>query len=182
MSVRLCLKCNPCLCQVFCLSVAGGAQSSETIILFCFLLSGYINSTYSKTGYWFSILSVLLGSSILSLVNMEEDEGVLHSLPPPPHTSNTKRPGVSYDPEISMNYGSKVDKYLGGAGDLNGNFKGRQVEVGVGAVNSRNLSYSDPALLTSSQPPQVSRPSHSHTCSSLWQPHQAGGHNTGNTM
>ena len=121
--------------------------------MFSCLLSGYINSTYSKTGYWFSILSVLLGASILSLVNMEEDEGVLHSLPPPSLTSTTtKRPGVSYDPEISMNYGSKVDKYLGGAGDLNGNFKGRQLEVGVGTVQSRNLSYSDPALLTSSQP------------------------------
>ena len=170
--------------SVFSLSVSGGPQSWETLILFSFLLSGYINSTYSKTGYWFSILSVLLGTSILSLVNIEEDEGVLHSLPPP--SSHTKRPGVSYDPEISMNYGSKVDKYLGGGGDLNGNFKARQGEVGVvggvgGGVSSRTLSYSDPALLTSSQPPQVSRPSHSHTCSSLWQPHQAGGHNSGNT-
>ena len=143
--------------------------------MFASLLSGYINSTYSKTGYWFSILSVLLGASILSLVNIEEDEGVLHSLPPPSQASTTpKRTGVSYDPEISMNYGSKVDKYLGGAGDLNGNFKGRQVEVGVGAVNSRNLSYSDPALLTSSEPLRPPRPSHSHTCSSLWQQHQAG--------
>ena len=139
--------------------------------MFGFPVSGYINSTYSKTGYWFSILSVLLGASILSLVNMEEDEGVLHSLPPPSLTSTTtKRPGVSYDPEISMNYGSKVDKYLGGSGDLNGNFKGRQVE------SSRNLSYSDPALLTSSEPlrPSQSRPSHSQTCSSLWRQHQAG--------
>ena len=42
--------------------------------MFGFPVSGYINSTYSKTGYWFSILSVLLGASILSLVNMEEDE------------------------------------------------------------------------------------------------------------
>ena len=112
--------------------------------MFASLLSGYINSTYSKTGYWFSILSVLLGASILSLVNIEEDEGVLHSLPPPSHTSTTttKRTGVSYDPEISMNYGSKVDKYLGGAGDLNGNFKGRQVEVGVGVLGlSQNTDH-----------------------------------------
>ena len=133
MSVRLCLKCNPCRCQVFCLSVAGGAQSSETIILFCVLLSGYINSTYSKTGYWFSILSVLLATCILSLVNIEEEDGVLHSLPSLPSSSTasnlTKRTAVSYDPEISMNFGSKVDKYLGepagqgGSGDMNGNFK-----------------------------------------------------------
>ena len=114
-----------------------------------FLLSGYINSSYSKTGYWFSILSVLLATSILSLVNIEEDEGVLHSLPPLPasssHPSNlTKRSTVTYDPEISMNYGSKVDRYLGGggAGDMNGNFKLGQTD--------RKLSYSDPTLLNSS--------------------------------
>ena len=112
-----------------------------------FLLSGYINSSYSKTGYWFSILSVLLATSILSLVNIEEDEGVLHSLPPLPasssHPSNlTKRSTVTYDPEISMNYGSKVDRYLGGSGDMNGNFKLGQTD--------RKLSYSDPTLLNSS--------------------------------
>ena len=114
-------------------------------------LSGYINSTYSKTGYWFSILSVLLATCILSLVNIEEEDGVLHSLPSLPSSSTasnlTKRTAVSYDPEISMNFGSKVDKYLGepagqgGSGDMNGNFKLRQ--------GDRKLSYSDPTLLNS---------------------------------
>ena len=33
--------------------------------------SGYINSTYSKTGYWFSILSVILATLIMSLINIE---------------------------------------------------------------------------------------------------------------
>ena len=36
-----------------------------------FLLSGYINSSYSKTGYWFSILSVVLATLIMSLINIE---------------------------------------------------------------------------------------------------------------
>ena len=137
--------------SVFSLSGSGGPRSRQTLILFSFLLSGYINSTYSKTGYWFSILSVLLATCILSLVNIEEEDGVLHSLPSLPSSSTasnlTKRTAVSYDPEISMNFGSKVDKYLGepagqgGSGDMNGNFKLRQ--------GDRKLSYSDPTLLNS---------------------------------
>ena len=35
------------------------------------ILQGYINSTYSKTGYWFSILSVVLATLIMSLINIE---------------------------------------------------------------------------------------------------------------
>lgn len=34
-------------------------------------ISGYINTSMSKTGYWFSILSVVLSTSILSLINIE---------------------------------------------------------------------------------------------------------------
>ena len=34
-------------------------------------MPGYINSTYSKTGYWFSILSVILATLIMSLINIE---------------------------------------------------------------------------------------------------------------
>ena len=37
----------------------------------CISCPGYINSSYSKTGYWFSILSVILATSILSLDNIE---------------------------------------------------------------------------------------------------------------
>ena len=95
---------------------------------------------------------MLLATCILSLVNIEEEDGVLHSLPSLPSSSTasnlTKRTAVSYDPEISMNFGSKVDKYLGepagqgGSGDMNGNFKLRQ--------GDRKLSYSDPTLLNSS--------------------------------
>ena len=67
-----------------------------------------------------------------------------------PGGGSTKRPGLTYDPEVSMNYDSKVDKYCnvvqrivlyytvqvdkyfagdigvaggGGSGDMNGNFK-----------------------------------------------------------
>ena len=36
-----------------------------------YILQGYINSTYSKTGYWFSILSVVLATLIMSLINIE---------------------------------------------------------------------------------------------------------------
>ena len=65
---------------------------------------------------------------------------------------NVKRNTVlCFDPEISMNFNSKVDKYFGGdpAGDFNGNFKLRQGDLQT--LSDRKLSQSDPLLLNSCQ-------------------------------
>lgn len=56
------------------------------------------------------------------------------------------------DPEISMNYDSKVNKFFANNtnGDMNGNFKLRQQGPGsLGMLSSRKLSQSDPMLLSS---------------------------------
>ena len=34
-------------------------------------VAGYINTSHSKTGYWFSILSTILSTCILSLIELE---------------------------------------------------------------------------------------------------------------
>ena len=56
------------------------------------------------------------------------------------------------DPEISMNYDSKVNKFFANNntnnGDMNGNFKLRN-QSSLGMLNSRKLSQSDPMLLGS---------------------------------
>ena len=55
------------------------------------------------------------------------------------------------DPEISMNYDSKVNKFFANNtnGDMNGNFKQRQGPGSLGMLSSRKLSQSDPMLLSS---------------------------------
>ena len=51
------------------------------------------------------------------------------------------------DPEISMNYDSKVNKFFANTGDMNGNFKLRQGSLAM--LSGRKLSQSDPMLLNS---------------------------------
>ena len=51
------------------------------------------------------------------------------------------------DPEVSMNYDSKVNKFFANTGDMNGNFKLRQGSLAM--ISGRKLSQSDPMLLNS---------------------------------
>ena len=51
------------------------------------------------------------------------------------------------DPEVSMNYDSKVNKFFANTGDMNGNFKLRQGSLAM--LSGRKLSQSDPMLLNS---------------------------------
>ena len=46
------------------------AVSSDVMIRSC-NVAGYINTSHSKTGYWFSILSTILSTCILSLIELE---------------------------------------------------------------------------------------------------------------
>ena len=45
------------------------------------LFAGYINQSYGKTGYWVSLLAIILGSSLLSLLDAEDSSNVLHTVP-----------------------------------------------------------------------------------------------------
>ena len=79
---------------------------------------------------------------------------------------------VTYDPEISMNYNSKVDRYFisDNMGDMNGNFKLRQGDLQQ--MSGRKLSQSDPMLLSGQKRPGpgVHRSHvHSNTCHNLWE-------------
>ena len=82
-------------------------------------------------------------------------------------TENVKRnTALCFDPEISMNFNSKVDKYFTddpAAGDFNGNFKLRQGDLK--SLSDRKLSQSDPLLLNSLSGGEPRGPS--NTC--LWQ-------------
>ena len=42
------------------------------------LVPGYINQGNEKTGYWFSLFFVILGSCLLSLLSVEDGDAVLH--------------------------------------------------------------------------------------------------------
>ena len=81
---------------------------------------------------------------------------------------NVKRNMICFDPEISMNYASKVDKYFtvenNAAGDFNGNFKLRQGDLQM--ISDRKLSRSDPQLLNSNTR-HVTRTG--ATCQNLWE-------------
>ena len=83
---------------------------------------------------------------------------------------------VTYDPEISMNFNSKVDKYFDVEqhGDMNGNFKLRQGDLKM--LSGRKLSYSDPMLLNTDCPSTDTNrvksswsQKHSNTCQNLWE-------------
>ena len=57
--------------------------SSTTVFLFVFdsiIVPGYLNQNHDKTGYWFSIFFIILGSCLLSLLGEEDDEAVLHTV------------------------------------------------------------------------------------------------------
>ena len=83
---------------------------------------------------------------------------------------NVKRNTVlCFDPEISMNFNSKVDKYFCGdpAGDFNGNFKLRQGDLQT--LSDRKLSQSDPLLLNSCQGVSHVPRGQGNTCHNLWE-------------
>ena len=90
--------------------------------------------------------------------------------------AGSKRGMVTYDPEISMNFNSKVDKYfqVEQQGDMNGNFKLRQGDLKM--LSGRKLSYSDPMLLNTDGPLSDGArlksswsQKHSNTCHNLWE-------------
>ena len=117
-------------------------------------VAGFINNDHDKTGYWFSLVFVILGSCFLSLIHVDDGDAVLHTVPVVPHDSNN----IMLDPEmsqrlnlrafddannLSMSCNSKVDKFLVNGdfeGDLNGNLKFHRSDL----HGMSPLSHSDP--------------------------------------
>lgn len=72
-----------------------------TLICISFLVSGYINQSHPKAGYYFSFFSALLGAGLLHFVGMPPKEE-MSSLPLPPNmTNNNPRGSLCICPPIS---------------------------------------------------------------------------------
>ena len=96
--------------------------------------AGYINQSYGKTGYWVSLLAVIIGSSLLSLIDAEDAGNVLHSVPLAGHD-----PPVPPCSDMSVPM-SVVGPYLHcERNNIAGNHKENLPSL-------RRLSYSDPYI------------------------------------
>ena len=85
---------------------------------------GYINQESDKSGYWLSLVFVILGSCLLLLLHVEDGDAVLHTVTEAAH-NNTNR--ATFDTNLSrvfnfgdldsvrhmsMSYNSKIDYLL----------------------------------------------------------------------
>lgn len=67
-----------------------------------FFISGYINQSHPKAGYYFSFFSAILGAALLYFVGVpQKDNDDIPPLPLPPHTNNNPRGSLCICPPIS---------------------------------------------------------------------------------
>ena len=118
-------------------------------------VQGYINQYHDRTGYWISLVSVSLGSCLLSLLDIEDGDAVIHTLIQEDQGIPAKQlQWFTFDTThtMSMSCILRVDNfqvrgdYQGDyQGDVNGNLKYRKDNIGC----IRRLSQSDPDILIS---------------------------------
>jgi len=156
--------------KIFCYSIVKTKEFSRTwsLVQACqalpsllgITITGYINQDRDKTGYWFSLVFVILGSCLLSLLHVDDGDAVLHTVPA---VARDNRQGAMLGQDLShrfnlgdfedannlsMSCNSKVDKFLVGGsyeGDLNGNVKSQKSDLHFMSA----LSHSDPEGLNS---------------------------------
>ena len=124
--------------------------SFEVTHVFHTLVPGYMNQGNHKTGYWFSLFFVILGSCLLSLLIVEDGDAVLHLI---------QVNGVDNDKDRMI--GATLTQKLNNSDDTNK--MSRKVDLfhqridvnGNSQYPARNLpgmrrlSHSDPELITS---------------------------------
>ena len=119
-------------------------------------VSGYINQGSAKTGYWLSLVFVILGSCLLLLLDVDDGDAVLHTITEAAH-DNTNRAtfdtnlscvfnfgDLDSDKNMSMSYSSKLDHLLF-RGDVNENLEFKTENPPC----MRRLSKSDSDILKS---------------------------------